>query len=281
MFLTEEQKQKYLILNQCIGLSDFQVKQSDKSLSKNILFIGSCRLNPIINYCKLFNLFDFYDFYFIYIPEFHEKKVPIETINSIIKKSEIIICESVSNYKFLNTKKESPDNIFSIYDIDKKTKVIYISNLELCMYYFTLLSCRNKDFFKNRQDSLARLYKKLKNNNENNIIEVIDKHLFNQKFPLFYTINHPSGFLTALSFINMCHKLDIKVKTNTIIERYMFDPLRFSLQGNKTILTYWDKIIYNIGFCNSFSNNHVHPSLSQTQYKIDLDLERKNIIDYI
>jgi len=283
----------YVNTNNISQFKNFNVKPSQNLVNslgirknKNILFIGSCRLYSIINYFLLLDIFSNYNIYYIYIPNFKEKEVPIDTINKIIKNTSIIICETSSNHKFLNTNKAAPYSIFQTYDISKKCKIMYLSNLEFTMYYKDLLLVLNpnqkeKNFFKIRNKSLTRLNNKLLNNKEYNIKECIDKYLFNQKFPLFYTFNHPSGFLAMLSFKNVCDNLKIDIANNKMLENYATDLKYFSLYGNDTTLTYWDKRIYNISFCKNFDNNYCKGHLSQNQYKIDTQLEKQILVNYI
>tara|TARA_Y100000385_G_scaffold109502_1_gene113716 strand:+ start:10531 stop:11385 length:855 start_codon:yes stop_codon:yes gene_type:complete len=276
-----------------VNINNFNVKSKRKNLlnflairkTKNILFIGSCRLYSIINYCLLLDIFTNNNIYYVYVPDFGNKQVPIEIINKIIKNTEIIIYEKVSNFKFLNTHKEVPYNIFETYDMPKRYKIVDVSNLECPMYYKGLLkySPENKteNFFKIRSESFQRLNNKLLNNQEYNIKECIDKYLFNQKFPLFYTINHPSSFLSMLSFKNICDNLRINIPSNKLLKNYATDLHYFSLFGNNTTLTHWDQRMYNIQFCTNFKNDYCKSSVEQNQYKIDKELEKKILVDYI
>ncbi len=282
----------YVNTNNISQFKNFNVKPSQKNLvnflgirkNKNILFIGSCRLYSIINYFLLLDIFSNYNIYYIYVPNFSNKIVPVENINKIIKNTSIIICETVNSYNFLNTEKQFSYNIFQTYDITKKCKIVYISNLTLFMYYkcfHHMSKVLDENFFQQRNKSLTRLNNKLLNNKEYNIKECIDKYLFNQKFPLFYTFNHPSGFLAMLSFKNVCDNLKIDIANNKMLENYATDLKYFSLYGNNTTLTYWDKRIYNISFCKNFDNNYCKGYLSQNQYKIDRQLEKQILVNYI
>tara|TARA_Y100000385_G_C12704272_1_gene471854 strand:- start:173 stop:634 length:462 start_codon:yes stop_codon:yes gene_type:complete len=153
------------------------------------------------------------------------------------------------------------------------------------MYYKDLLrySPKRENFFKIRNQSLQRFTEKLLNNKEYNIKECVDKYLFNQEFPLFYTINHPGGLLSVLSFKNICNNLKIEISKSKILKNYATDLKYFSLFGNNTVLTYWDQKMYNTTFCKSFDNNycdHCH-CLKQNQYEIDIELESKILPNYI
>ena len=81
---------------------------------------------------------------------------------------------------------------------------------------------KTENFFKIRNESLQRLENKLLSNKEYNIKECIDKYLFNQKFPLFYTHNHPSSFLSMLSFKNICDNLKVNIPNNMLLKNYVF-----------------------------------------------------------
>lgn len=262
-------------------LNDFQVQHLNKN--KNVLFIGSCRLAPIINYIQLLDVFSNYNIHYIYVVDFNERKVPVNIINKIIQNTEIIVCEKTTSYNYLNTDKQAPYNIFQIYDIPKNCKIVNISNLEFLMFYSDLLiRNKNKNILEIRNQSLERLKNKLLSNKQYNIIELLNKYLFNQKFPLFYSVNHPSSVLTLLSFKQLCDNLEIHIPTNKILDNYLTDLLYFSLYGNNTSITYWDKKKYNISFCKNFSDNYCKIGhVQQDQYQINIEVEKKVLVKYL
>ena len=194
---------KYITADDTNKLNNFQVKNANKN--KNIFFIGSCSLAPIINYIRLLEIFSNYNIHYIYVVNFKEQKVPVKIINEIIQNTEIIVCEKVKGFKYLNTDKQASCNIFQTYDIPKSCKIINISNLEFTMFYSDLLTSNSiKNMLEIRNKSLKRLKNKLLSNKQYNIFELLDEYVFNQKVPLCYTANHPSGALTLLSFKHIC-----------------------------------------------------------------------------
>jgi len=262
-------------------LNNFKVKNANKN--KNIIFIGSCRLASIINYIRLLDVFSNYNIHYIYVVDFNERKVPVNIINKIIQNTEIIVCEKTTSYNYLNTDKQAPYNIFQTYDIPKNCKIVNISNLEFLMFYSDLLvRNKNKNILEIRNQSLERLKNKLLSNKQYNIIELLNKYLFNQKFPLFYTANHPSSVLTLLSFKHLCDNVKIHIPTNKILDNYLTDLRYFSLYGNNTSITYWDKKNYNISFCKNFSNDYCNAgNTHQDQYQMNIEVEKKILVNYI
>ena len=91
----------------------------NKGSDRNIFFLGSCRLVPMLNY-----MFNFcYLMVHTMIPE--SLNVP-ESIKNQMRNSEYLICEHIVNYNYFNTVASYENSVFDIYN--GFSKVIRIPN---------------------------------------------------------------------------------------------------------------------------------------------------------
>jgi hypothetical protein len=185
-----------------------------KNGATNILFIGGCR-----SYVYAI----FFEEICKYIPWFMHAQFGIATIGvhivdlfkiqktqnitNTIENADIIICEQIRNYSFLNTSKNCEQNIFNNFNIKKTCKIINIPNLEF-RYYTNELIFDNKNDINNsiiiknlKEKSLARFIEHCQKYNFDIFGEYILNNVNNKR--LFISFNHPCNctFLEAFKQI--------------------------------------------------------------------------------
>lgn len=221
------------------------------SKDKNVLFIGSCRTAPIMFYFN--KMFPEYNIYGIYVPYWTDiSKLSKNTIQKILRNTDLIITESVQNYTILNTDKLLEINFFRTFDTNASQ--IKISNLELHMYIHELTNLfkipieNMSNYFEQSKDKLKS---SLINKNQKFIWNFIEDHFQNLK--LFTTHNHPCRVLSILTFMFICNIMNTEVSIDFInqISRYDF------LEGNAKPITQLDIDRYNFVFNTRIFDNSV------------------------
>jgi hypothetical protein len=189
----------------------------NRNSKQNILFLGSCRLVPLIHYYSKINIST--NIYHLYTPFWnHEKRatLPIETINQILKNTEFIITETINNYGILNT--NDSNDFFKTFET-KNLNQIKIPNLNLKLYLWDIISFSNKDKIKEVREqssipeyydltfkeSLERLRLACENSGFIILYEFIIEHLTETR--MFYTFLHPSKTLSMLTFKILMQKI--------------------------------------------------------------------------
>lgn len=184
---------------------------------KNILFLGSCRLIPLIHYYS--NINKSIDIYHIYTPFWgpeRRKTFPVDTVNRILKNTEFIITETINNYGILNTNES--DDFFKTFE-SKNLNKIRIPNLQLSLYLWDIVSFSNKVKIKTIleensiveyydftfKESLKRLEKSCESSGFIHLYEFIINYLTETR--MFYTFLHPSKTLSMLTFKILMKKL--------------------------------------------------------------------------
>ena len=124
---------------------------TSKTGATNILFLGSCRSYA---YAIYFEQICNYVPYFlhaqcgisaigVHIIELLQRKIT-PNIRSTIENADVIICEQIRHYSFLNTSNSCEQNIFNNFNIKPSCKIIQIPNLDL-RYYANEISFENKE----------------------------------------------------------------------------------------------------------------------------------------
>lgn len=221
----------------------------DNQVDNNILFIGSCRLTPYMFYYNNIKNCEYKrNIYGIYVPRWSGENInnfPHAEVINILKNTDIIICESISNYGILNTHDELEINFFKEFNIDKKIDVYKIPNLELRMYHYEIIH-----IFKQPKESVypyflsskEYLLTKLNNLGYEKVASFIDSNI--GKIKLFNTFNHPSKTLSLFLFKYITAKIGIYLESSFFVEmqKYIF------LEGNETPIFNIDKESYDIKF---------------------------------
>lgn len=173
---------------------------------RNVLFIGGCRSCCYAVYfeeiCKYVPWFKHAQFGIsviaVHIIE-SLKREKTKNMIDVIENADIIICEQIRHYSFLNTSKNCDQNIFNNFNIKSECIVVQVPNLEFRYYY-------NELIFENLDDANDNnKIKLIKDTNLNKIVECCEKYNFNSVGEyilknindrrLFVTFNHPCSHI--------------------------------------------------------------------------------------
>lgn len=218
---------------------------------KNVLFIGSCRITPIMFYFN--QRFPEYNVYGIYVPYWTDtSKLSKNTMQKILHNTDLIITESIKNFNILNTDKTLENNFFNTFDTNALQ--IKVSNLELHMYIHELVNIFNvstenmSNYF---EQSKEKLRSSLINKNQKFIWNFIEDHFQNLK--LFTAHNHPTRILSILTFVKVANTIGCTLDFEFIkkISKHDF------LEGNAKPITQLDINRYNFTFNTKIFDNSV------------------------
>lgn len=195
----------------CNKNNTFLLYPSSVNSNKNILFLGSCRMSPLMYYWHV--LYPDYNIYNIYIPYWIDRSLLDKPkLQSILDNSHLLITETVRNYEILNTDKNIQNNFFDNFKFSGDE--IRISSLELHMYYHDLHNTykiiENKDKLEAFEKSKNRLKNSLISKQQKFIWNFIESNL--QDIRLFATHNHPNAVLSIGSFLYLAQRLNIHLK---------------------------------------------------------------------
>lgn len=228
------------------------------SLNKNVLFLGSCRMSPLMYYWHI--MYPKYNIYNIYVPNWTDRsKIDKKRIQSILENTDFLITETVRNFEILNTDRSIDNNFFKVFDVNAQE--IRISNLELHMYVHDLCNVYKvpeKNYQSWFENSKNRLRDSLISKNQGFIWEFIKDNL--QEIRMFATHNHPTNILSIATFIFIARQLNDKINLS-FIEK-VFDKL--FLQGHYTPIVELDIDLYNFKFEGTVFPNTI---LSDSSYR--------------
>jgi hypothetical protein len=220
---------------------------------KNVLFIGSCRITPLMFYFN--QMFPEYNVFGIYIPYWSDTStLSRDVIQKILNNTYLLVTETVRSYNILNTDRSEKNNFFETFDV--RASEIRIANLELRMYIYDLINTFNlkiEESFEHFEESKTRLKSSLKSKDQEFIWEFIDSNLENLK--LFSTHNHPTRILSILTFAKIANIIGGSLDFEFIkkISKYDF------LESNSTPITSIDIEKYKLKFKTKiFENNIVY-----------------------
>ena len=173
-----------------------------KKGATNILFLGGCRsyayaiyFEEICNYVPWFKHAQFgISAIAVHIIDLLKRQKTKNIIN-VIENADIIVCEQIRHYSFLNTHKKCDQNIFNNFNIKPHCVVIQVPNLEFSYYYKELV-------FESEEDANDdNVIKVVKNKNLNKFVECCREYNFAQfgeyilnninNRRLFVSCNHP------------------------------------------------------------------------------------------
>jgi hypothetical protein len=219
---------------------------------KNILFIGSCRITPLMFYFN--QVFPEHNLFGIYVPCWTDtSSLSKDVVQKILYSTDFLITETVRNFNILNTDKDKENNFFETFDV--KASEIRIANLELRMYAYDLINTFNippEESLEYFEKSKIRLKSSLEVKDQKFIWNFIINNFKSLK--LFATHNHPTRILSILSFISIVKTfgLDLNFEFVEKICKYDF------LEGNSTPITQMDIDRYGFEFKTKvFENNTV------------------------
>lgn len=173
---------------------------------------------------------------------------PTQNMALAIQNADILICECIKNYTYINTLRQCEQNIFNNFNIKPLAKIIMIPNLSI-VYYINDIKVLYKDIFNNLKDSdIIELKKKNLDNliywckyYDFNIVANYIETSINTK-RLFHTHNHPKTELLIILFKELCEKaFNFHVADNNNLE--LVKILDF-YDNDKTLLTDLD---YKLG----------------------------------
>lgn len=230
----------------------------NNNCNKNILFLGSCRLSQLLYYYNNLNITELKrNIYYIYVPTWIDKldSFPKHIINDICKNTDIIICETIKNYSFLNTIKNVDNNFFSTFNIHNTCKIFFIPTLELHIYsHFLINNCNipydHELLYNAFIKSKERLYSSLNKYEYPKLKFIIENYL--NKIKLFLTINHPSRILFLFLFKELMSKMNI------ILDRdFLYKMIDINLlSGNNTPIFNIDVALHKLEYNEYIFNTH-------------------------
>jgi hypothetical protein len=177
-----------------------------KNGAKNILFIGGCRATLLAIYFeKVFSLIPYF-----YHQQFGFGAIMVHILNlkgmsktnnlvNAIENADIIICEQIKNFSFINTIKTCEHNIFNNFNIKKDCQIVNIPNMELYFYESQLKLIENIDENNIKEVREIHLNKLLHYCDYFNCYELsqyIKDNIYKER--LFATYNHPMSTLFVL-----------------------------------------------------------------------------------
>jgi hypothetical protein len=210
---------------------------------KNILFIGSCRIVPLMFYFNSVGIEPLRrNVYAILI--YKHPVIDEEYMRQILQKTDIIVCENIERYPGMNTNVSAGSTFFNRFKI-KNTKIMFIPNLELHMFHHDIINVFNikKELVKEHYNSSREfLINRMKRIGYIELWEEIDENI--SKYRLFTTYNHPTKLLSCMLFKYLLRKLGYTVDISKYREflKYNF------LEGNDTPLFEDDIRMHNISF---------------------------------
>jgi hypothetical protein len=120
----------------------------------NVLFLGGCRSYVYSIYfeelCKCVPYFIHgqcgISVIAVHIIDLLKRQIT-PNIRKTIENADVIVCEQIRNYSFLNTSKTCEQNIFNNFNIKPDCKIIQVPNLEFRYYANELLFENNDDIY--------------------------------------------------------------------------------------------------------------------------------------
>lgn len=209
---------------------------------KSILFIGSCRLIPLMHYCMQTRLREEYNFYFMAV-----WMVPKE-INSVINivndpNLSYVIAEYALNHDILNTERDltkckDGKNVWSL-GLSLELPCLFLPTLDCHSCLATLvehdsvlleeIKQQSNDLFSDTTlfrkiktlltASRERLYLNIERSDLPELGSFVKEHF--QDIKMLYTINHPTGILCYETA-----KLVLSKMFNISLDCQMIDPFR-------------------------------------------------------
>jgi hypothetical protein len=230
---------------------------------KNILFLGSCRMSPIMYYLSL--LRPELNIYCIYVPFWDSNaklKFPKESIEKTLPNTEAIVTESVKNNSILNTSRKCAENFFD--EFNTEIEEIRMPNYILSMYLYDIVNMELKDdefvLCDNTKKKCKEIFgnsrERLGNSMINSGFAAVNK-FFNENFmkiKMFSTINHPTTIVSMLTFKIMAQRLGIKQLS---LEFFKHISKHHLLSGNSTPITRFDFENYGFQFKSTVFENDV------------------------
>lgn len=237
--------------------------------SKNILFMGGCRVVPQMYYYN--SITKDRNIYCILV--FTRIKLDDEYVKSIIKNTDIIVCENIEHYGIMNTNVDCPVTFFKHFGVRDDTRIYHIPNLELHMYHYDVINV-----YKIPKNDVYAHFLTSKNRLKNRMIQFGYSDLWDdfednlQKLRLFSTFNHPTRILSCMLFKYLSRKMGLNVDASHF-EEFMKHSF---LEGIDSPIFQEDIDTYNFTFhhelCDSEKLNIPNTSSCAILSKVDTAL---------
>jgi hypothetical protein len=243
----------------------------NNNASKNILFIGTCRLGGLLYYYNNLNHpnIEKRNVYYIYIADWDggRETLPKAQINSILTNTDKIVCENIKNYDILNTNELSEQSFFKKFSVSPEVSIYRLPNLDL--YYHTQLlvnkfglPLETNKLYMQFIESKERLMRSLQKYNASEIADFIEKYFSHIR--LFYTWNHPAELLLLLLFKNLMKRMNVSLDLS-FLERMIKIPI---LYGNNFPVYDIDVSLYKFTYKQQIETetHRIHDKNFFTQY---------------
>lgn len=137
---------------------------------------------------------------------------PTQNMKLAIENADIIICECIKNYTYINTLKTCEDNIFKKFNIKSSAKLHMIPNLSIAYYINDIKYLYSDDFINFTEDMISTLKQKnlekliywCKYYDYTETAIYIENNINIKR--LFFTHNHPMTELLIILFKELVNK---------------------------------------------------------------------------
>jgi hypothetical protein len=245
----------------------------DNGAPKNILFLGSCRIAPLLWYFNQVkdninrNIYGIYTIEFLTNPALLAS-VDKEKIRTILKDTDIIICEKIKHIKGFNTNTFEENSFFHTFDI-RDTLTLFIPNLYVEQFYYEMNYSQRNNYDNVVSESMARFKRSCENSGYSELYDFFCTN--NLKYRLFASALHPTRILSLFLFKLLCKKVHI-----TLPYSFFEENINITFIDNEACpITKYDK---NFTFkCKILEENYLIPvntdlSLWDTNNPLDTEL---------
>lgn len=229
---------KYLNIFQNIDKQNHDDNYIMNNGASNILFIGGCRCYVLSIYfkkiCEIIPWFAHAQYGIsvigVHIVDLY-KRDKTSNLTNTIENADIIMCECIKHYSFLNTINTCEQNIYNNFNLKKGCKIIMIPNLELRYYVNDILKNTEEDFIIEQNKNLTKILDNCKKLNCIELSDYIEENI--KKIRLFATHNHPTYYLFNILFKEMINNTFNYVLEDNIIEQLKEIKI-FEIDANST-----------------------------------------------
>jgi hypothetical protein len=259
----------------------------DNKCLKNITFLGSCRLSPLIEiFQNTKKIREEYNICYIicYIYKFEEKELPYNEINEILSRTDVLIHEFITSFDDLNTDKSKEFNVYKKFNFNPKIDIC-VPNFDLTFTLEHILKDNEKErnyvkyLIENdkvNEENIFILYEKyfissfkrlLTNIDRTSIPELSNYMKSNfKKIRLFNSTNHTSNVLCLEIGLNILNNFFQIKPDESFLENY-YNHQEF-LGGNELFSKY-DKMYHNFIFTTNDETEELFEKLKIKEIILD------------
>ena len=213
------------------------------------------------------NIYGIYTIEFITNPALLAS-VDKEKIRTILKDTDIIICEKIKHIKGFNTNTFEENSFFHTFDI-RDTLTLFIPNLYVEQFYYEMNYSQRNNYDNVVSESMARFKRSCENSGYSELYDFFCTN--NLKYRLFASALHPTRILSLFLFKLLCKKVHI-----TLPYSFFEENINITFIDNEACpITKYDK---NFTFkCKILEENYLIPvntdlSLWDTNNPLDTEL---------